>query len=82
MTKDIQISDLVAFHKLMPSKTIRLGIVLDVSYHNEDGKRMLLIGWGAKKNTKHNRSIMIRLWVYEEEVEVVSYGSARRKQDE
>lgn len=81
MSKDIHISDLVAFHKLMPSRTINLGVVLDESYHGDDGKRMLLIGWGTKKNTKHNRSIMIRLWVYEEEVEVVSYGSARRKQD-
>ena len=78
MSKDIQISDLVSFHKLMPSGTVKLGVVLDVSYHSDDGKRMLLIGWGAKKNTEHNRSIMIRLWVYEEEVEVVSYGANRR----
>jgi hypothetical protein len=77
MAKDIQISDLVVFHKRMPSKTIKLGLVLDTSCQNEEGKRMLLIGWGTKKNTKHNQSIMIRLWVYEEEVEVVSYGANR-----
>ena len=78
MVKDIQISDLVVFIKLMPSKTIKLGVVFDVSPHtDDDGKRMLLIGWTAKKNIEHNRSIMIRLWVHEDEVEVVSYGANR-----
>ena len=77
MKGGIRVSDLVSFHKLMPSGRTRLGIVMKVGHDHDVDKRMLLISWSVSKSAIQKRSAMVRLWVYEEEVRVVSYGSDR-----
>ena len=77
MTKEIRVSDLVSFHKLMVSGRTRLGIVMKIAQDQDVGKRMLLISWSVSKSAVQKRSVMVRLWVHEDEVEVVSYGANR-----
>ena len=53
----------------------RPGLVVRETFDKTVNRRMLLIRWSFK--TKQNKSKMVELWIYEEELEIVSKGGEK-----
>ena len=67
------VSDLVKIVSEVETQlSTRPGLVIKESFDKTVNRRILLVRWSFK--TKQSKSKVVELWIYEEELEIVSEG--------
>lgn len=76
--KGPSISDLVRIVSDAETQlSTRPGLVVRESFDKSVNRRILLVRWSFK--AKQSKSKMVELWVYEEELEIVSKGGDKNE---
>tara|TARA_B100000073_G_scaffold161193_1_gene133188 strand:+ start:663 stop:920 length:258 start_codon:yes stop_codon:yes gene_type:complete len=76
--KGPSISDLVRIASDAETQlSMRPGLVVKESFDSTSNRRILLVRWSFK--TLQNKSKVVELWIYEEELEIVSEGGEKHE---
>ena len=74
--KGPSVSDLVKIvSEVKTQLSTRPGLVIKESFDKTVNRRILLVRWSFK--TKQKKSKVVELWIYEEELEIVSEGGEK-----
>ena len=74
--KGPSVSDLVKIVSEVETQlSTRPGLVIKESFDKTANRRILLVRWSFK--TKQKKSKVVELWIYEEELEIVSEGGEK-----